>query len=156
MSEFNIEHFLDLSGYDTDTRKNRRKGAKSTQEFFTPYAVIKKMCDNICDDDWKDPTKTFCDPSCGNGQIILYILYKRLTSNIDLYTALSTLYGVELMQDNVNECKNRIFKLLDCLCISYQTDRVNEILDKNIVCCDFFKWDFENWKPLEKASKKLF
>ena len=44
---FNIEQFLDLSGYATDERLSRRKGTNSTQEFFTPYSIVVKMCDKI-------------------------------------------------------------------------------------------------------------
>ena len=44
MSFFNIEEFLDLSNYATDTRVARRKGSGSTQEFFTPYSIVKRMC----------------------------------------------------------------------------------------------------------------
>lgn len=62
-SNFNIEQFLDLSNYATDERKARRKGgAKATQEFFTPYSIVKKMCDKIPDEDWQNPSKTFCEP----------------------------------------------------------------------------------------------
>ena len=62
-NKFDIEQFLDLTGYE-DTRKDRRKNnkeGKSRQEFFTPYSIVKKMCDKISDEDWADPNKTFCD-----------------------------------------------------------------------------------------------
>ena len=45
---FNIEKFLDLTGY-AEIRKDRRKikngetNKKGTQEFFTPYSIIKRM-----------------------------------------------------------------------------------------------------------------
>ena len=58
-NNFNIEKFLDLSDYATDKRKARRKGQNGTQEFFTPYSIVKKMCDKIPDEDWSDPDKTF-------------------------------------------------------------------------------------------------
>ena len=64
MSLFNIEEFLDLSNYITDKRKNRRKNHGSTNEtaeFFTPYSIVKRMCDKIPDSDWADPTKTFLE-----------------------------------------------------------------------------------------------
>ena len=38
---FNIEKFLDLTGYE-ETRLSRRKGSKSTQELFTPYEIVKR------------------------------------------------------------------------------------------------------------------
>lgn len=39
---FNIQQFIDHD-YATDTRNDRRKGNGGTQEFFTPYSIIKRM-----------------------------------------------------------------------------------------------------------------
>lgn len=60
---FSIKQFLDLSKYVTDVRKDRRKGSGCSQEFFTPYSIVKRMCDKIPDSDWADPTKTFLESS---------------------------------------------------------------------------------------------
>ena len=146
-NNFNIEQFLDLSDYATDKRKARRKGAKGTGEFFTPYSIVKRMADKISDEDWQNPSKTFLDPCCGNGNLIIAILYRRIVEHsIDWRTALETLYGVELMQDNVDETKERIIDLFDKLNIEYDKDVAYEIMNRNLVCSDFFEWDFENWK----------
>ena len=154
---FNIEQFLDLSGYATDERLSRRKGSNSTQEFFTPYSIIKKMCDKISEEDWSDPEKTFCEPCFGNGQFILAIIYKRLMAGVDLMTTLKTLFGIELMEDNVQETKDRILDMLDKMEIEYHRPSVMKILNKNLVCSDFFKWDFENWCPIkEYKNEELF
>ncbi len=159
-NNFSIEHFLDLTGYATETRVARRKGgSKSTQEFFTPYEIVKRMCDKVSDEDWRNPDKTFLEPAFGNGQFVLYIIYKRILSCIDWRTTLSTLYGVELMQDNVAETKERIFSLLDKLNIQYDKFEAQSILDANLICSDFFEWNFEEWRPytedeLKKISKK--
>ena len=62
INSFNIEKFLDLTGYDTEYRKSRRKNSKvNTQEFFTPYSIVKKMCDKVPEEDWSNPDKVFCD-----------------------------------------------------------------------------------------------
>lgn len=146
-NNFNIEQFLDLSDYATDERKARRKcGAKSTQEFFTPYSIVKKMCDKISDEDWQDPSKTFLESCFGNGQFVIYIIWNRLQHGIDWKTALETCYGVELMQDNVDETYERIIDLLDKMNIDYDKDEALKIMHENLVCSDFFEWDFENWK----------
>ena len=61
-----IENFLSLKNYE-ENRLDRRKqvlGAASkndTAEFFTPYSIVKRMCNKISDDYWSDPEKTFCD-----------------------------------------------------------------------------------------------
>lgn len=49
---FSIEQFLDLSNYETDIRVARRKNFKvNSQEFFTPYSIVKLMTDKISDSD---------------------------------------------------------------------------------------------------------
>lgn len=154
-SEFNIQKFLDLSDYATDERKARRKGGpKATQEFFTPYSIVKKMCDKIPDEDWQNSSKTFLEPCFGNFQLGIYIIWNRLQHGIDWRTALETLYGVELMQDNVDETKERIIDLFDKLNIEYDKDVAYEIMNKNLVCSDFFKWNFEEWRPYTEDELK--
>ena len=145
---YSIKDILSLEGYDNDVRRSRRKGSKSTQEFFTPFEIVEKMCKKIPEETWKDPNKTFLEPCFGNGQFILYIIWKRLHSKVSLIQTLNTIYGVELMEDNVKETKERILDLLNKLKLKFDENEVKAILDKNLVCSDFFKWDFENWKPL--------
>jgi len=140
-----IEQLLNIDDYATETRKARRKGSKSTAEFFTPYEIVKKMAEKVSEEVWADPTKTFCEPCFGNGQFVLYIIWNRIQHGVDYLTALKTCYGVELMQDNVKETYERIFNLLDSLEIDYDKNKVLRILKKNLVCSDFFEWDFENW-----------
>ena len=77
-NKFNIEQFLNLDNYTTDERVSRRKGAGGSQEFFTPFSIVKKMCDKISDEDWSDPSKTFLEPCAGNFQVGCYIIYNRI------------------------------------------------------------------------------
>lgn len=49
------------------------------------------------------------------------------------------------MQDNVDETKERIIDLLNKLNIEYDKDVAYEIMKHNIVCSNFFDWDFGNW-----------
>ena len=73
----NIEQFLDLANY-SDSRKNRRKGSGGTQEFFTPYSIVKRMGDKITPEDWSNHDKTFCEPSFGHGNFIIGILWDEM------------------------------------------------------------------------------
>ena len=154
MVKFNIEQFLNLQGYATEERKSRRKGSKGTQEFFTPYSIVKKMCDKISEEDWANPYKTFCEPAFGNGQFVIYIIWNRLEHGIDWKTALDTCYGVELIQDNVYETHARIIKLFDELGIDYDEDVAMDIMLRNLVCHDFFTWNFEEWRPYTEEELK--
>lgn len=147
MKQIDIESFLSLDGYDNDIRVNRRKSKEiNSQEFFSPFNIVKKMGDKIPEEVWRDPSKNFCEPCFGNGQFVVYIVWKRLVSGIDWETALRTLWGVELMEDNVYETHKRITDLMDAMDIDYDEDLAMDIMLNNLVHVDFFKWDFENWK----------
>jgi hypothetical protein len=114
------------------------------------------MFEGMDEELYSDFSKTFCDPCMGNGNIYLYVLKKRLNyckSSNDVNNALSTLYGVELMSDNVQETKDRIISLLTKMEIQFNKEEALKIMDHNLVCSDFFKWDFENWKPIEDEKE---
>ena len=155
MINFNIEQFLDLTGYE-DTRKDRRKSKEvNSQEFFTPYSIVKKMCDKIPESDWADPNKTWLESSFGNGQFILMILYRRIHEyKIPWMVALKNVYGVELMQDNVEECRERVHELLRNISSDYDPDIADLIMDRNFVCHDFFTWNFEEWREMTDEEIK--
>lgn len=158
-NKFHIEEFLDLSNYETNIRKSRRKIARGSQEFFTPYSIVKRMCDKISDEDWSDPDKTFCEPCFGNGQFIIYIIYNRIIHGVNWQTALETLFGLELMQDNVDETKDRVIELLNALGIAFNEKSARDIMEHNFICHDFFTWNFEEWREytsdeLKKINKK--
>ena len=154
MKQFDIEKYLDLSNYATDERVSRRKDSDvNSQEFFTPYSIVKRMCDKISEDDWSNPEKTFLEPSFGNGQFIIYIIYNRILHGVSWKDALSTLYGVELMPDNVQETKDRIIFLLSEMEKLFNKEEAMKIMDHNLVCSDFFKWDFENWCPIKEQEE---
>ena len=148
----NIQEFIDRD-YATDVRKNRRKGKGGTQEFFTPYSIIKRMCDKIPDSDWADPEKTWLEPCMGDGNFVCYIIWNRIQHGIDWQTALKTLYGLELMHDNVLECHDRVIDLLTKLGIEFDEQTARKIMEKNLVCADFFKWDFEHWKQIDDKKR---
>ena len=145
------------TSYITDTRLARRKVPGGTQEFFTPSSLVSKMCDKIPSTDWSNPAKTFLEPCFGNGNFLVEIIRRRIVDySIDWKIVLNNLYGVELMPDNVQEAKDRIIELLKNLNIDFNEQEARDIMDHNLVCSDFFKWDFENWRPISEGSKELF
>lgn len=157
-TSFNIEKFLSLEDYATDVRVSRRKTKNddgiASNEFFTPYSIVKRMCDKIAPETWADPSKTFLEPCAGNFQFILFILYRRIVEyHIDWKTALQTTYGLELMADNVQEGRERVHTLLRQISPNsgsqaYEVSEADSIMDHNFVCHDFFTWDFINWREM--------
>lgn len=154
MNDFNIEKFLDLTGYvekrverrKSSASRHNKKDSQNTGEFFTPYSIIKRLCDKISEEDWANPDKTFLEPAQGNGQLTIFILFRRIHEyNIPWQKALENMYTLELMEDNVQESRHRVHELLRNIAPNYDPKIADEIMNKNFVCADFFNWDFENW-----------
>ena len=118
-----------MSGIDRDELR-----VKATAEVFTPTALVQKCLDDLPDQTvFSDPTKTFLDNSCGDGQFLSEVLIRKLENGIDFETALSTIYGVDLMPDNVKLCQDRL------LC---GRDDLRHIVEQNIVCADALKFHY--------------
>jgi len=107
-----------------------------THEFFTPSDLLIKINDWLDTYDgslFSDPSKTFIDHSCGDGQILSEVLIRKLQNGIDFETALSNIFGVELMQDNVDLCRDRL------LC---GQEHLRHVVECNIVCHDAMTYDY--------------
>ena len=123
-----------MSGVDRDKLR-----IKKTAEVFTPQHLVTEMLDKLESENpelFTDPNKTFIDNSCGDGEFLGEIVIKKIErSGCSLEQALSTTYGVDLMEDNVEECKKRLSG-------PNPTDQILNILNKNIVCADGLTYDY--------------
>lgn len=142
---FDIKGFID--GHESSIIDERNDRRKQTNEVFTPFEIIERMCEMVPDESWADPEKIFLEPTFGNGNIVLYILWRRMAAGVDWQTAVKTLYGIELMQDNVKECKERVLEMLRRMEVAFDEAEVKSIMERNLVCADFMEWDFHNWEP---------
>lgn len=152
----NLQQYIDdYKSYQEDDRKARRKGKNATNEFFTPYSIVIRMMDKISSEDWADPTKTFLEPSCGTGNLVVGILYMRIVEyNIDWKQALKTTFALDLVSSNIDEMFGRIDDMLSQLCEDYDKEEAHKIMEEHLVCRDFFTWDFENWRPYTEDELK--
>lgn len=106
---------------------------KDLGEVFTPTPLVLEILEQLPQTVWEDG-KTYLDPTSGNGQFLAAVLIIKLSlSHTD---ALSTIYGVDLMQDNVDECRQR---LLD---IAGDTPANRKIVTHNIRCEDGLTYDY--------------
>lgn len=111
---------------------------KANGEVFTPTSLVQKTLDQLPQNLFTDSTKTFLDPSCGDGQFLSEVLIRKIQSGIEFEIALASIYGVDLMNDNVELCKERL------LC--GQT-HLKYIVDKNIVCADGLEYNYLFGEP---------
>lgn len=128
-----------MSGIDRE--KSR---VKSTGEVFTPTPLVREILNQLPVEQFQDPTKTFLDPSCGDGQFLSEVLIKKMENGSTFEQALSTIYGVDIMEDNVQLCRDRL------LC---GQEHLRHIVEKNIVCHDALTYDYSFG---EKDESSLF
>jgi type I restriction-modification system DNA methylase subunit len=117
-----------MSGVERD-----RARVKATGEVFTPTPLVQDILDRLDPSLFRDPIKTFLDPSCGDGQFLGEVLIRKIENGSTFEQALETIYGVDLMQDNVDLCRERL------LC---GREDLRHIVEKNIVCHDALTYNY--------------
>jgi len=91
--------------------ERREDRLKQTAEVFTPNALVNKMLAKLPREVWKKG-KTFCDPACGNGNFLVWVLIRKIKRNHKPLEALRCIYGVDIMRDNIRECRMRLLKII--------------------------------------------
>lgn len=98
---------------------------KEFGEVFTPDSIVNDMLDLV---DKENPNedadsyinKTYLEPSCGDGQFLIRILYRKLERvkelpveqrQLALIKSLASIYGVDIQSDNVIKSRKRMLQL---------------------------------------------
>jgi hypothetical protein len=139
-----VDHVRNRSYMDGVEREYAR--IKATGEVFTPTSRVQKILDGL---DWPsfftEPDKTVLDNSCGDGQFLGEVLIRKVENGIDFETALSTIYGVDIMEDNVDLCRERL------LC---GREDLRHIVERNILCHDALIYDY-SFNGTNKTNAEL-
>lgn len=124
-------------------------------EVFTNEREVKAMCDLVKSETERIDSR-FLEPACGNGNFLAEILTRKLSvvskqygksaMEFEKYSvlAMSSIYGVDIMADNAQECRERLFdmwnKLYTSKCKQLANDECRDcvkfILSRNILCGD--------------------
>lgn len=142
-------------------------------EVFTAEREVNAMLDLVKQETERIESR-FLEPACGNGNFLVKILERKLAvvdgryakSQLEWerYTvlAVSSIYGVDILQDNVSECRERLLRLFDerytklhkADCKEECRESVRYILDKNILWGDALtlKTPEEQPKPIVFAE----
>lgn len=131
-----------MSGIERD-----RARVKATAEVFTPTDLVQRCLSLFPDNVFTNPKENFLDYSCGDGQFLSEILIRKMENGSTFEQALSTIYGVDLMQDNVDLCRERL------LC---GQDQLRHIVEQNIVCADALRYHyrFDGSHPYDDEVKE--
>ena len=124
-------------------------------EVFTAEREVRAMCDLVKSETERIDSR-FLEPACGDGNFLAEILRRKLAivkqnyaprrgscHDYELYAVRSvmSLYGVELLHDNVLACRERLFRIFDeeytSVCKKNASDEVRAVvryvLEKNIL-----------------------
>ena len=121
-------------------------------EVFTAEREVNAMCDLVADECLR-PDSRFLEPACGDGNFLSVILQRKLSELKRKYrksprdfekfsiVALGSLYGVDIMNDNVLACRERLFGIWNAayveVCKGDASDEVREaaqfIIRRNII-----------------------
>lgn len=130
-----------------------KKRIRDHGEVFTAEREVKAMCDLVKDETERIDSR-FLEPASGNGNFLAEILTRKLAVVKKLFKsnpydyeryavlAATSIYGVEILSDNTEECRKRLFELWNkeytAICkksANEETrDAVRYILSKNILC----------------------
>lgn len=122
-------------------------------EVFTNEREVKAMCD-LVEQECDRIDSRFLEPACGDGNFLAEVLSRKLARVKKLYgkssydyerysiLALSSVYGVDIMKDNAEECRARLFELWNkeyesnCKksCNNETRQSAIYILSQNILC----------------------
>ena len=139
-----IDHVRNRS-YMGGVERDRLR-VKVTGEVFTPTELVREMLKQIPIEQFQDPTKTFLDNSCGDGQFLGEVLIRKMENGSTFEQALSTTYGVDLMIDNVDLCRERL------LCGSTDSKHI-AIVKQNIYQADGLEFSYK-FKPMSETRKR--
>ena len=124
-------------------------------EVFTNEREVNAMLD-LVKEETENIDSTFLEPACGDGNFLCEILKRKLSICKDRYSkipdnyekfsiiAVTSLYGVDILEDNVDACRKRLYKIWEeeykKICKKYEDENCKAackyILSKNILCGD--------------------
>ena len=152
-------------------------------EVFTAEREVNAMLDLVKHETERIESR-FLEPACGSGNFLVEVLHRKLEvvknryrkSQLDYeryaVIAVSSIYGIDLLEDNVEECRYRLYELFDeqytqlfkKKCQDACRESVRYILDKNIIQGDaltFKRVDkkdepiiFSEWSPVNSVMIK--
>lgn len=138
-----------------DGQIRSRSRVKQHGEVFTSEREVNAMLDLVLQETERIDSR-FLEPACGTGNFLIEILcrklkvvlrrYRKNQSDYEKYAfiAVSSLYGIDILEDNVMECRARLFERFDCEysklfgenCQETFRDAIRFLLQKNILCGD--------------------
>jgi hypothetical protein len=136
-------------------------------EVYTAQREVMAMVD-LVNHEAERVDARFLEPACGTGNFLVEVLERKLKAvfqkyskdkfDLEQYTllAVSSIYGIDLLFDNVERCRKRLLDLTTGLSDEGKKAAAH-ILSKNIVCGDALSLKgivFTEWSPVGAGKVK--
>ncbi len=151
----------------TNNQVKTKKRVADHGEVFTHEREVNGMLDLVKNETERLDSR-FLEPACGTGNFLVAVLNRKLSVLKQKYSrsqteyekygiiVISSLYGIDLLEDNVEECKERLVEIFKKEYSSIFKHEFNSkyikvlkfILSKNIVCGDALTMKNNKDKPL--------
>lgn len=136
-------------------------------EVFTSEREVNAMLDLVKQETERIESR-FLEPACGNGNFLAEVLRRKLDivrkryskSQLDYekysFLAVSSIYGVDILSDNAQECRERLIKVAldEYRKLFKKTSKeaysmaIQYLLSRNIVCGDALNFKTDDGKPI--------
>lgn len=117
-------------------------------EVFTPDWLVEAMLDQVKEESERIDAR-FLEPACGSGNFLVRVLARKLTTAESRYAksdferrnysllAVMCIYGIELLPDNVAECRQNMLEVFEAFTGATADDALHKaaeyVLSQNIV-----------------------
>jgi hypothetical protein len=150
-----------MSGVNEKKQVKSKKRVADHGEVFTNEREVNAMLDLVKHETERIDSR-FLEPACGNGNFLAEVLRRKLKvvdqryGNIQMdweryaVIAVSSIYGVDILEDNAKECRERLYTIFDDFYTALFKDKCKEecrrsirfLFDRNILWGDAL--DFTN------------
>jgi hypothetical protein len=113
-----------------------KKRVKELGEVFTPPTLVEEMLDKLPLEVWAID-RTFLDPTCGTGNFLVAVVERKVKEGSTPLQALRTTFGIDIMDDNVRECRERLLEAAG------NPGGGAAVVERNIIVADSLTIDWE-------------
>ena len=150
-----------------------RKRVQEHGEVFTNEREVNAMLDMVKQETERIESR-FLEPACGSGNFLAEVLRRKLAVVARQYkkspddymryafVAVSSLYGVDILEDNAEECRERLYGIVEAEATraikkpdALFLEAIRYLLDKNILCGDALTLKDSNGDPITFAEWSL-
>ncbi len=119
------------------TQIKSKKRVSDHGEVFTSEHEVNAMLDLVKSETERIDSR-FLEPACGNGNFLAEVLRRKLAVVKERYAksqieferyailAISSIYGVDILEDNAVECRNRLFKIFEEIYTELYSEKCKE------------------------------